>query len=295
MIDFNKEVAKKLREIALLLEAQHANPFRSRAYTNAANTLDNLQGDVRDLLDNQGLDGLVELPGIGAGIARSIYEYVAIGRMTRLESLQGGSDPAHLFQSIPTIGRVYAERIHDRLHINSLEALENAVHSGQLDKVEGLGPKRKQAIEAWLSKHLGERNQQFARRHSTNHQPDIATVLKVDAMYRSKAAAGKLPLIAPRRFNPENKAWLPILHSTYKHWHFTALYSNSERAHQLKRTLDWVVIYFYDDHHHENQNTVVTETHGRLRGKRVVRGREAECFNYYYAIKPESAASAGEN
>jgi len=282
MTRFNQDVAVKLREIAQLLEAQHANPFRSRAYLNAANTLDNLKQDVRDLLDNEGLPGLVELPGIGAGIARSIYEYVAVGRMSRLESLQGGSDPVHLFQSIPTIGRVFAERIHDRLHISSLEALENALHSGQLDKVEGLGDKRRQAIEAWLSKHLGERDQHRSKTHLPGHQPDIALVLKVDAEYRSKAEAGKLPLITPKRFNPENKAWLPILHSTYQHWHFTALFSNTERAHKLKRTQDWVVIYYYDDHHHENQNTVVTETYGQLLGKRVVRGRESECLEFYH-------------
>lgn len=293
MTAFNKDVGKKLREIAVLLEAQHANPFRSRAYLNAANTLDNLKPDVRDLLQDEGLKGLIELPGIGAGIARSIYEYIAIGRMTRLESLQGGSDPVHLFQAIPTIGRVYADRLHDRLHVNSLEALENAVRSGQLDKVEGLGLKRKQAIEAWLSKHLGERNQPLARAHPSHRQADIALVLKVDAQYRSKADAGKLPLITPRRFNPENKAWLPILHSTHKHWHFTALYSNTERAHKLNRTHDWVVIYFYDDHHQESQNTVVTETHGQLLGKRVVRGREAECFDYYDANKTASNALAG--
>jgi hypothetical protein len=295
MTSFNKDVSEKLREIALLLEAQHANPFRSRAYINAANTLDDLKQDVRNLLDDEGLNGLIELPGIGAGIARSIYEYVAIGRMTRLESLQGESDPIHLFQSIPTIGRVYADRIHDRLHISSLEALENAVRRGQLDKVEGLGPKRKQAIEAWLSKHLGERNQPLARTHPADHQPDIALVLKVDTEYQSKAEAGKLPMITPRRFNPENKAWLPILHSTYQHWHFTALYSNTERAHKLNRTKDWVVIYFYDDHHHENQNTIVTETHGQLLGKRVVRGREAECFDYYDANESDSNASASEH
>jgi len=291
MTIFNKDVGKKLREIASLLEAQHANPFRSRAYLNAANTLDSLKPDVRDLLQDEGLKGLIELPGIGAGIARSIYEYIAIGRMTRLESLQGGSDPVHLFQSIPTIGRIYADRLHDRLHVNSLEALENAVRSGQLDKVEGLGLKRKQAIEAWLSKHLGERNRPLARTHPPDHQPDIALVLKVDAQYRSKAEAGKLPLITPRRFNPENKAWLPILHSTYKHWHFTALYSNTGRAHKLNRTHDWVVIFFYDDHHQESQNTVVTETHGQLLDKRVVRGREAECFDYYDANKSDSNVS----
>ena len=49
-----------------------------------------------------------------------------------------------------------------------------------------------------------------------------------------------------------------------------------DRAHELGRTRDWVVIYYYDEDHREGQNTVVTETHGPRRGERVVRGRERE-------------------
>ena len=102
-------------------------------------------------------------------------------------------------------------------------------------------------------------------------------LLAIDATYRRQAATGELPRIAPRRFNPEGKAWLPILHAEREGWHFTALYSNTARAHDLGRTDDWVVIYFYDDDHREGQCTVVTETHGPMKGERVVRGREAEC------------------
>jgi putative hydrolase len=283
MTAFNHEVGEKLREIAALLEAQRANPFRSRAYYHAADTLDNLPQDVDKLVQAKGIKGLTDLPAIGAGIARSIYEYVAIGRMTQLENLRGGSDPVGLFQTIPTVGPTLAQRLHDTLHIDTLESLENATRHGRLDQVEGLGTKRKEAIEAWLLKHLGEHRQQVNKTRATAHNPAIALILKIDTEYRNKAEAGKLPLIRPKRFNPENKAWLPILHSTRDHWHFTALYSNSERAHKLGHVFDWVVIYFYDDHHQEGQHTVVTETHGPLLGKRVVRGREAECYEYYEA------------
>lgn len=51
------------------------------------------------------------------------------------------------------------------------------------------------------------------------------------------------PRAAPRRFNPKGKAWLPILHTQRGPWHFTALYSNTARAHDLKKTGDWVVLY----------------------------------------------------
>ena len=71
---FNHEVATKLREIAQLLRVQQANPFRVNAYLHAADTLDSLGRNVAELMQAKGIQGLVELPGIGEGIARSIYE-----------------------------------------------------------------------------------------------------------------------------------------------------------------------------------------------------------------------------
>jgi putative hydrolase len=82
-----------------------------------------------------------------------------------------------------------------------------------------------------------------------------------------------------------DKGWLPILPTTLDHWHFTALYSNTTRAHQLGRTAARVVIFFYDDHHREGQHTVVTETYGSLQGRRVVRGRETECLQHYETVR----------
>jgi putative hydrolase len=89
--------------------------------------------------------------------------------------------------------------------------------------------------------------------------------------------------VSPKRFNPANEAWLPVMHLSKDGWHFTALYSNSALAHELDRTRDWVVIYCYDDRHHESQHTVVSETRGTLAGRRVVRGRESECLQHYAA------------
>ena len=278
---FNHDVASKLREIAALLNTQHANPFRCNAYLHAADTLDNMPQNIAELMQAEGIQGLIALPGIGEGIARSIYEYIATGRMSRLENLKGASDPVALFRSIPTVGRALAERIHDSLHVESLEALENAVRGGQLARVEGLGTKRREAIETWLQQHLDQQRRRPEPIRQDDVMPAVTLILKVDEEYRAKAKVGSLPAITPKRFNPRNKAWLPILHTTYDHWHFTALYSNTARAHNLNRVHDWVVIYFYDDHHREGQHTVVTETHGKLKGKRVVRGREPECLQIY--------------
>jgi len=125
-------------------------------------------------------------------------------------------------------------------------------------------------------------------------EPDVMTLLAVDREYREQAARGALRKIAPKRFNPDKAAWLPVLHTIHGPWHFTALYSNTARAHELRRTGDWVVVYFYHDGKAEGRRTVVTETQGPLRGRRVVRGREAECRGLVGASPAASAtANAG--
>jgi putative hydrolase len=106
-------------------------------------------------------------------------------------------------------------------------------------------------------------------------RPDVRLLLDVDRQYREGVERDDLPRIAPQRNNPEGAAWLPILHSYEDGWHFTVLFSNTDRAHELGRARDWVVIYFERDGH-EGQCTIVTEYRGPLTGKRVVRGREDE-------------------
>lgn len=269
----NNEIAANLRAIADLLEGQKANPFRVNAYLNAAKTIDSLTEPAEDLLNREGFTALLDLPGIGEGIARSISEYIMTGRMSRLETLQTGHDPIALFEQIPGIGPKSAHRIIETLHINSLEALELAAHNGRLKAVPGFSTKKIALVQTWLDRILG-----YRKPHPEPQQPipepPVGLLLKIDEQYRSKAQAGELPTIAPKRFNPNGEAWLPILHTTKQGWHFTALYSNTARAHQLDRVKDWVIISFHDDQHHEGQHTVVTETRGVDTGKRVVRGRE---------------------
>jgi len=183
---------------------------------------------------------------------------------------------------VPGLGHRLAERIHEELHIDTLEALELAAHDGRLESVPGVGPRRAAAIRASLQTMLSR-----SRPHRTGTttgaiaEPPVAMLLDVDREYRERAAAGELPTIAPRRFNPSGEAWLPVLHAVRDPWHFTALFSNTAQAHQLGRTRDWVVLYCYDHEHAEGQHTVVTETHGALAGLRVVRGRESECRAHY--------------
>jgi putative hydrolase len=115
----------------------------------------------------------------------------------------------------------------------------------------------------------------------------VAELLDVDREYREKAAAGQLQRIAPRRFNPGGEAWLPVLHTQRGTRRYTALFSNTARAHRAGKTRDWVVLYS-DNGAGENRHTVITAAFGPLRGRRVVAGREAECVA---AHEPERQAS----
>lgn len=277
----NQQVAARLREAADLLHQQGANPFRVSAYRHAADTVARLAEPLDRLIDRGGLEALEALPGVGRGLAAAIEEMVRTGEWVRLERLRGSLDPEDLFQGVPGIGPALARRIHDGLDVDTLEGLEAAAHDGRLESLPGIGRRRVAAIRASLESMLGRVRR--TPRPAPADGPGVALLLGVDAEYREKADAGHLPTITPKRFNPAGEAWLPVLHTEHGGWHFTALFSNTARAHELGRTRDWVVIYFYDDHHEEGQHTVVTETRGPLAGRRVVRGREAECRRHYSA------------
>jgi hypothetical protein len=274
MTSRNLSIAEKLREAAAILAEQGANPFRVRAYRRAADTVAALREDVGTLIERDGIESLDALPGIGPRIAAAVNQLVRTGRFSQLERLRGTLEPDRLFRLVPGIGPTLAHRIHDALEIDTLEGLEIAAHDGRLAAVPGIGPRRAAMVRAELAAMLGRAR---GRPPEPAAEPPVDILLEVDAEYRRSAAAGRLPMIAPRRFNPTREAWLPVLHAERGAWHFTALFSNTAQAHRLGRTRDWVVIYFATDRGPEGQRTVVTETKGGLAGKRVVRGREAEC------------------
>lgn len=279
----NATIAQALAEMALLLEAQEDNPFRVAAYRRASETVAQLGSSLREIHHSGGAAALDALPGIGQRIAAAIVELLETGHWQQLERLRGCSDPQALFRTIPGVGPDLARRLHEALGVDTLEALESAAQAGRLEAVDGIGPRRAAAIGAALMHMLDRRRK---RRPGlflgvAEPEPPVALLLQVDREYRAAAEADKLPKIAPKRFNPENRSWLPVLHTEKSGWHFTALYSNTARAHELDRTHDWVVIFAEDEAHHERPYTVVTAGRGALVGQRVVRGREVECRQWY--------------
>jgi DNA polymerase (family 10) len=285
----NDEIAQLLDRIAELLEVQEENPYRVTAYRRGAETVRNADTALADLARAHDIDALKNLPDIGQALASTVMEYVNTGRSGLLDRLEGETEPGQLFVQLPGIGPELARRIASELDIDSLEELERAAHDGRLAQVEGFGPGRVRAVRDTLAGRLSRsaqrrwRQRTAARNGNSLPQPDVATLFDVDAEYRRQAEAGQLRRIAPRRFNPAGLAWLPILNTKRNGWSFTVLFSNTARAHELGTTHDWVVIYFEQDGRAEDQCTVVTERQGALVGQRVIRGREAECRDYYEA------------
>jgi putative hydrolase len=284
----NVRIARRLEEVAQILEAQGGNPFRVQAYRRAVETLKRLPRPAEEILRQEGEPGLLKLPGIGERLARSIATLLITGRLPMLDRLRGESDSASLLASVPGIGKRLAARLHRDLGIDTLEELETAAHDGRLRNIDGIGDKRVAGIIDSLSARLGRiRSLRLTRK---NAEPSITELLDVDREYREKATAGALPTISPRRFNPNREAWLPILHSKRGERHYMALFSNTARAHQMGTTRDWVVLY-YDGRDGEQQGTVITSRRGPLTGKRIVRGRETECLKYYQQAEKLDAAA----
>jgi Holliday junction resolvasome RuvABC DNA-binding subunit len=280
----NVEIAQRLAEVAQLLLEQGANPFRIRAYRHAAETLRSLGKPVTQILRDEGVEGLRALPGIGESLARSIRSLIATSRLPMLDRLRGEADPVSLLASIPGIGVVLAAHLHQDLGIESLEELETAAHDGRLSLILGIGEKKLAGIIATLASRLGRVRDPRHILATDEHarDPSFKELLDVDREYRRKAEAGQLRLIAPRRLNPTRKAWLPVLHTQRGERHYTVLFSNTPRAHQLGMTRDWAILY-YDDGTGERQCTMITAQRAPLKGRRIVRGREAECAAHYGA------------
>jgi hypothetical protein len=283
----NQQVASRLEEIAELLESQDANPFRVRAYRSASETLRRTDRRVSEILEDEGVNGLIRFSGIGRSLARAIEQLALTGQLALLSRLRGDMAPERLFATVATIGQELARRIHEQLGIESLADLEVVAYDGRLAAVEGMGRGRIRAVRESLAGRFRERPHipESRRQPLRSPEPPVAELLAIDEEYRRKAAADRLMRIAPRRFNPTGEAWLPVLHTQRDERHYTALYSNTARAHELGTTRDWVVIY-RDDRKGDGQWTVVTARYGPVKTMRIVRGRENECEDHYFRAEP---------
>ncbi|MGD8484622.1 MAG: helix-hairpin-helix domain-containing protein, partial [Thioalkalispiraceae bacterium] len=134
----NEEIALKFEEIADLLEVEGANPFRVRAYRNAARTIRGLGSELGEMLA-EGED-LTELPGIGKDLAGKIQEMLSTGHLKALDQLHK-EVPASLedILHIPGLGPKRVKQLYHELHIKNVKQLQSAARQGRLRELAGFG------------------------------------------------------------------------------------------------------------------------------------------------------------
>lgn len=167
----NPQIVDLLNRYAVLLEIGGANPFRIRAYRNAARTIENLPRDIAAML-REGAD-LAELPGIGDDLAGKLAAIVATEKFAELEALKKQL-PAALadLTEVPGIGPKRIKVLFGELKIKSFDELVAAARSGQLRGIAGFGPK----MEANILK-VAERHATAARRYKLSDAQQIADSL----------------------------------------------------------------------------------------------------------------------
>jgi len=133
------QVAASLREIGTILELNGENPFKCRAYLNAARTLETFPTDLTELVRT---DRLGELPGIGDALREKITTLVNTGKLPYLEELRT-TIPSGLLSllDLPGLGPKKLRILRDQLKIESIEALTKACQDGRLASLEGFGEK----------------------------------------------------------------------------------------------------------------------------------------------------------
>src|SRR5436305_14510265 len=150
------EVAAILEEIGTLLELKGENPFKIRAYVNAARAIETFGGNISDLQDEEALG---KIPGIGKSIALKIKELAATGSLKYLQELRA-EFPAAILElfSISGLGAKKIKALYEKLQISSIEQLLNACQSGRVAKLPGFGETTQTKICAAIeqrAKHSG--------------------------------------------------------------------------------------------------------------------------------------------
>ena len=141
----NVDIAAVLDEVAVLLEIQGANPFRVRAYQNAARTVAEQTMPVRILVEQEA--DLTDLPAIGKDLAASIRELVTTGRLTLLAELLADV-PRSLIEltRLPGLGAKKTKRLWKELGVTTVDALEREARAGTVAALDGFGAKSQQKI-----------------------------------------------------------------------------------------------------------------------------------------------------
>lgn len=151
----NADITAFFTEIADLLEIQGANPFRIRAYRNAARILGDLPQEARVLVERG--DDLTRLPGIGTDLAGKVSEIVTTGHCSLLDRLHRELPPAIAeLLKILGLGPKRVKALYHDLDVQTVEQLHRAAQDGRIRALHGFGAKTEQNILQAIAAHASQ-------------------------------------------------------------------------------------------------------------------------------------------
>jgi DNA polymerase (family X) len=184
----NEDIAVIFEEMADLLEIENANPFRVRAYRNAARTIRNLSRELEDMVAD-GKD-LTELPGIGKDLAGKINEILKTGTSKALKKLHR-EVPASVedLLKLPGLGPKRVSILYHEMGIKNLAQLETAAKKARLQTFPGFGIKTEQNILEHISA-FRTKEKRFLRNVADRYAKPLLTYLGKDKSVKDVVIAG---------------------------------------------------------------------------------------------------------
>jgi DNA polymerase (family 10) len=197
------QVAQVLTEIATLLELKGENPFKSRAYANAARAIESLGEPLETVFAPQ---SEARLKGIGDSLHEKICELLATGKLAYYEELKNSVPPGLLLMlAIPGLGPKKVKALHDKLGVETMEQLEKACQENKVAQLAGFGDKTQANILAGINF-----RRQYASRHlfrdallaaepilaHLREHPDVVRCSTAGSLRRSKEVIGDIDLLA---------------------------------------------------------------------------------------------------
>ena len=199
----NADIAAVFEEIADLLEIENANPFRVRAYRNAARQLQGMGVPAADMVAKG--EDLTELPGIGEDLAAKIQEIVETGECRFLEKLRKKTPPTITeLLKIPGLGPKRVRALYHELDVQTLEQLARAARDGRIRALPGFGEKTEQAIIEAIAAHVTEQRRfklavaaQYAEplKKYLEKTPGVKQVVLAGSYRRCRETVGDLDIL----------------------------------------------------------------------------------------------------
>ena len=196
------EIAAILEEIGVILEIQGENPFKTRAYQNAARTLEGLEDDLPTLVEE---DRLNKVKGIGKAIAEKISILVREGNLPYYDNLKKSIPPGLLdMLDIPGMGPKKIKLLYQKLALEDIPALKAACQAGKVRALDGFGAKSEEKIlsgirnrEAYQARHLWWDAAAVAQPllQELRNQPGVERAEAAGSLRRQKETVGDLDFI----------------------------------------------------------------------------------------------------